>query len=163
GPDGELTMAAAHETVVRRLAATWPVGPRLDELIHRARSFRRNVKKDGTSALGYIPGKGSSTLPVSTPERNPNLARVYVAALYDFLTQLAAFDSPVAAFLDEEVRRFKNYPMTCQNLQSLATFLRFDWNTPHKYREAFKARLFDYVGKLDVGGATEWYTKRARF
>ena len=26
---------------VRRLAATWPVGPRLDELVHRARSFRR--------------------------------------------------------------------------------------------------------------------------
>jgi hypothetical protein len=75
-PEGELTTASAQETVVRRLAATWPVGPRLDELIHRARSFRRNVKKDGTVALGYIPGKGTSTLPVSTPDRNPNLVRV---------------------------------------------------------------------------------------
>ena len=83
--------------------------------------------------------------------------------LYDFLTQLAAFDSPVATFLDEEVRRFKNYPMTCQNLQALAQYLKFDWNTPHRFREVFKARLFDYVGKLDMGGATEWYTKRARF
>ena len=271
-PDGELTPAAGQEALVRRLAATWPVGPRLDEVIHRARSFRRNVRKDGTSALGYIPGKGSSTLPVSTPERNPNLVRVYVEAqhdylhdriyllgamvvaskdgrpdttrrravvhmtagppekasqerdlfvawtkelvqavvelaapgeqqegkntapvhliffdrheqrlmlealarnfppilqatppLYDFLTQLAAFDSPVATFLDEEVRRFKNYPMTCQNLQSLATFLKFDWNTPHPFREIFKSRLFDYLGKLDLGGATEWFTKRARF
>jgi len=270
--DGELATTAGQEAVVRRLAATWPVGPRLDEVIHRARSFRRNVKKDGTPALSYIPGKGTSTLPVSTPERNPNLVRVYIEAqhdylhdriyvlgalvvgckdghpeparrravvcmtdspvekasqerdlfvewtkelvqavvelavpgeqregkntapihliffdrheqrmllealarnfppilqatppLYDFLTQLAAFDSPVATFLDEEVRRFKNYPMTCQNLQSLATFLKFDWNTPNKFREVFKARLFDYLGKLDVGGTTEWYTKRARF
>jgi hypothetical protein len=271
-PDGQLTTAAGRETAVRRLAATWPVGPRLDDVIHRARSFRRSVRKDATSALGYIPGKGSSTLPVSTPERNPNLVRVYVEAqhdylhdriyllgalvvackdgrpdparrravvrmaggppekasqerdlfvewtrelvravvelaapgeqqeakntapvhlvffdrheqrlmlealarnfppvlqatppLYDFLTQLAAFDSPVATFLDEEVRRFKNYPMTCQNLQALATFLRFDWNIPQKFREIFKVRLFDYLGKLDVGGVTEWYTKRARF
>ena len=272
GPGGELTTASGQETVVRRLAATWPVGPRLDEVIHRAKSFRRNVKRDGTAALSYIPGKGTSTLPVSTPDRNPNLVRVYVEAqqdylhdriyllgalvvaseggrldparrrsivcmtdgppekasqerdlfmewtkelvqavvalaapgeqregnntapihmiffdrhdqrmllealarnfppilhatpaLYDFLTQLAAFDSPVATFLDEEARRFKNYPMTCQNLQALATFLKFDWNTPLNFREVFNARLFDYLGKLDVGGATEWYTKRARF
>ena len=272
GPDRELETTVGQETLVRHLAATWPVGPRLDEMIHRGKSFRRHVKKDGTKALGYIPGKGTSTLPVSTSERNPNLVRIYIEAqhdylhdriyllgalvvackdgrpesarrravvrmtdgppekasqerdlfvewtkelvqavvelaapgeqrdgkntapvhliffdrheqrlllealarnfppvlqatppLYDFLTQLAAFDSPVATFLDEEVRRFKNYPMTCQNLQSLATFLKFDWNTPHRFREVFKARLFDYVGKLDVGGATEWYTKRARF
>ena len=83
--------------------------------------------------------------------------------LYDFLTQLAAFDSPVASFLDEEIRNFKNFPMTCQNLQSLATFLKFNWNHPHPFRELFKARLFDYVGKLDTGGSTEWYTKRSRF
>src|SRR5262249_26520571 len=37
------------------------------------------------------------------------------------------------------------------------------WNTPHRFREVFNARLFDYVSKLDMGGATEWYTKRARF
>ena len=85
GPDGELTTAAGQETLVRHLAATWPVGPRLDEVIHRARSFRRNVKKDGTAALGYIPGKGTSTLPVSTPDRNPNLVRVYVEAQHDYL------------------------------------------------------------------------------
>src|SRR5262249_58770199 len=83
--DGELAAAAGQEALVRRLAATWPVGPRLDELIHRARSFRRNVRKDGTLALGYIPGKGSSTLPVSTPERNPNLVRVYVDSPHPYL------------------------------------------------------------------------------
>src|SRR5262249_53415411 len=27
----------------------------------------------------------------------------------------------------------------------------------------FKSRLFDYLGKLNLGGATEWYTQRARF
>src|SRR5262245_38720140 len=83
--------------------------------------------------------------------------------LYDFLTQFAAFDSPVATFLDEEVLSFKNFPMTCQNLQSLATFLKFDWNAPHRFREIFKARVFDYLGKLDISGTTEWYTQRARF
>ena len=33
--------------------------------------------------------------------------------LYDFLTQIAAFDSPIASYLDEELRTFKNFPMTC--------------------------------------------------
>ena len=83
--------------------------------------------------------------------------------LYDFLTQIAAFDSPIASFLDEEMRTFKNFPMTCQSLQSVAAYLKFDWNTPHKFRELFKARLFDYIGKLDIDGASEWYTRRSRF
>lgn len=263
---GELVTAQGREATVRQLAATWPVGPRLDELIHRAKQFRRAVRKDGTNALGYIPGKGQSTLPASTPEQNSNLIRIYVEAqhdylndriwclaalvvsskngqsdatrrrvvvrmtdgppteaqterdlfvawtgdlvkavvdvaapskeapihfiffdrheqtlmlealarnfppilkatppLYDLLTQLAGFDSPVATFLSEEVREFRNYPMTCQSLQSLATYLKFDWNTPHNFRDLFKARVFDYLGKLDISGTSEWYTKRSRF
>ena len=255
---------------MKQIAATWSVGPRLDELIHRARSFRRSVRKDGTQALSYIPGKGNSSLPVSTPDLNPNLVRIYLDAqqdyledrvylvgalvvackdgtpvgrkavvrlmdgppdtvakerqlfvdwtrelvqavvdlavsgapagekksapihviffdrheqrvmlealarnfppilkntppLYDFLTQIAAFDSPIASFLDEEMRTFKNFPMTCQSLQSVAQYLKFDWNTPHKFRELFKARLFDYIGKLDIDGTSEWYTRRSRF
>src|SRR5262249_13502157 len=83
--------------------------------------------------------------------------------LYDFLTQIAAFDSPIASFLDEELRTFKNFPMTCQSLQSVAQYLKFDWNTPHKFRELFKARLFDNIGKLDIAGVSEWYTRRSRF
>ncbi len=83
--------------------------------------------------------------------------------LYDFLTQLAAFDSPIATYLDEEIRELKNFPMTCQSLQSLATYLKFDWSQPHKFRDLFKARLFDYLGKLDIDGDSEWYTRRSRF
>src|SRR5207248_6578504 len=51
-------------------------------------------------------------------------------ALYDFMTQLAAFDSPVATFLDQEIRELKNYPMVCQSLQAVAAFLRFKWAEP---------------------------------
>ncbi len=83
--------------------------------------------------------------------------------LYDFLTQIAAFDSPIASFLDEEIRTSKNFPMTCQSLQSVATYLKFDWSTPHPFRQLFKARLFDYLGKLDIDGQTEWFTSRSRF
>ncbi len=266
----ELVVAPGRETQVKQIAATWPVGPRLDELIHRAKSFRRSVRKDGTQAISYIPGKGNSSLPVSRPDLNPNLVRIYLDAqhdyfedrvyllgalvvackdgvpvgrravmsmtdgppdsaakerqlfvdwthdllkalldlavcdsppgepnsapihviffdryeqrlmlealarnfppileatppLYDFLTQIAAFDSPIASFLDEEIRTFKNFPMTCQSLQSVATYLKFDWSTPHNFRELFKARLFDYLGKLDIDGNSEWYTRRSRF
>lgn len=270
GKATDLVPAPGREAQVKQIAASWSVGPRLDELIHRARSFRRSVRKDGTQALSYIPGKGNSTLPVSTPDLNPNLVWVYLDAqqdylegrayllsalvvacrdgspvarravvrltdgppdsaakerqlfvdwtrdlvravvslavsgaadggkksapvhvvffdrheqrvmlealarnfppilkstppLYDFLTQIAAFDSPIASFLDEEMRTFKNFPMTCQSLQSVAQYLKFDWNTPHRFRESFKARLFDNVGKLDIDGVSEWYTRRSRF
>ena len=270
GAATELVPAPGREAQVKQIAATWSVGPRLDELIHRAKSFRRSVRKDGTQALSYIPGKGNSTLPVCTPEVNPNLVRIYLDAqqdyledrvyllgalvvaskdgvpvgrknivhlmdgppdtvakerelfvnwtrelvqavvdlavsgapegekksapihiiffdryeqrvmlealarnfppilkntppLYDFLTQIAAFDSPIASFLDEEMRAFKNFPMTCQSLQSVAQYLKFDWTTPHPFRDLFRSRLFDNVGKMELDGASEWYTRRARF
>jgi hypothetical protein len=266
---GDLAPAPGREQEVRRLAAVWPVGPRLDELVHRARAFRRFARKDDIAALPFIPGRGNSSLPAVRPDLNPNLVWVYVEAqqdyltdrvymlaalvvackggapdparrravvrvtdgppesaeqerklfaewtrdvvravvelaaatgepkaapihfvfferheqqvlidalarnfppilkatppLYDFLTQLAAFDSPIATYLSEEAREQKNYPMTCQSLQSLATYLKFDWNAPLKFRDLFRARLFDYLGKLDIDGQSEWYTKRARF
>ena len=81
----DLAPAPGREALVRRLAATWPVGPRLDELVHRARSFRKVVRKDGTQALAYIPGKGNSSLPVSRPGLNPNLVRIYLDAQHDYL------------------------------------------------------------------------------
>jgi hypothetical protein len=85
-PEGkDLVPAPGKEILVQQIAGTWPVGPRLDELIHRAKSFQRSVRKDGSQALSYIPGKGNSSLPVSTPELNPNLVRIYLDAQHDYL------------------------------------------------------------------------------
>ncbi len=247
-----LVPAPGREAESRRLAATWPVGQRLDELVHRARRYRR-WKKDDVAALTYIPSKGYGSLPYSDATQNPNLVRVYVdaqhdylhdrlyllgalvagseggaeppgrrrsvvrlsdgppdssereerllidwiaatlraiaevaapdeegrprapihlvfvdgfaqrvlleglarhagtilgaTALYDFMTQIAAFDSPLSSFLDREVRDQKNYPMVCQSLQAVAAFLGFDWNAGEvPYRDLFRARLFDFWG-----------------
>jgi hypothetical protein len=81
------------------------------------------------------------------------------------VTQRAAFDSPVVTILEHEIHELKNYPMVCQSLQSVAAYLRFDWNSPAPYREIFRERVFDYLGKLVADGAQEpaWYTRRARF
>ncbi len=86
--------------------------------------------------------------------------------MYDFLTQKAAFDSPIATFLDDEIRELKNYPMLCQSLQAVAAFLKFDWRSPRNYRAIFRERMFDFWGKLDKGDAEDtqaWYTNRSRF
>ncbi|HEX5503477.1 MAG TPA: AAA domain-containing protein [Thermomicrobiales bacterium] len=265
----DLVPAPGREALVRDLAATWPVGPRLDELIHRARRYRK-WRRDPVDALGYIPSKGYGSLPYSDAGHNPNLVRVYIDAqhdylndriyllgalvvggeggeerperrqsvvrlaagppetaeqeaalfvdwiaatvraivavaapdergepnapihlifynayeqrllldglarhfatilgttpLYDFLTQLAAYDSPIATFLDQEIRELKNYPLTCQSLQAVAAYRKFDWNAPAPYRDLFRARLFDFWGRLDRDDDTSaWYTSRARF
>lgn len=268
-----LVPASGQEALARRLAATWPVGPRLDELIHRAQRYRK-WKRDPaiTDALSYIPSKGYGSLPYTDATHNPNLVRVYIDAqhdylhdrlyllgalvvaceggvavrrraivhltegppadpaqeaalltrwigetiaaiatlagddeagerrapihlifyngfeqrllldglarhfaailgatpLYDFLTQLAAFDSPLATFLDQEIRELKNYPMVCQSLQAVAAYRKFDWNAPEPYRDLFRSRLFDFWGQLDgpegeTPQESPWYTNRARF
>ncbi|MGC4192050.1 MAG: ATP-binding protein [Thermomicrobiales bacterium] len=267
------------ETAVltRRLAATWPVGPNLDELIFRARRYRAWVGDD-IDAVSDIPNTGYSSLPCVDAEHNPNLVRVYLdaqhdylndrvamlgalvvgakdgatmpdrrrsivrlaerqphdagveqdllldwidailravvevadplpnvqgvpsapvhliffnafaqnvllealgrhatdvlgaTALYDFVTQTAAFDSPLVSYLDREIKAQKNYPMVCQSLQSVAALLGFDWDEPDPYRTIFRERLFDYRAQLDgdalarddVRGHT-WYTSKARF
>lgn len=92
--------------------------------------------------------------------------------MYDFLTQKAAFDSPISTFLDEEIRDLKNYPMLCQSLQAVAAFLKFDWRERDNYRAIFRERMFDFWGKLDNGEddaardadlVSTWYTNRSRF
>jgi hypothetical protein len=267
----ELVAPPGKEALVARLSATWPVGPHLDELIFRARRYRR-WKKDPIEAPSSIPSKGYGSLPYSDAQQNPNLIRVYIDAqhdylqdriymlgalvvaseggqepasrrreivhlldgppepaereeallvhfvtelmrilvevaapdedgkprapihlifynrfeqrllldglarhferilgatpLYDFVTQLAAFDSPIATFLDGEIRELKNYPMVCQSLQAVAAFLGFDWNEGQPYRENFRTRMFDFWGKFDEPpreGEVPWYTSRARF
>ncbi len=264
--DGALVPAPNAEGLVRELSVTWPVGPRLDELVHRARRYRW-WKGDPVDAPPSIPGTGHASLPYCDERHNPNLVTVYLDAqhdyiadrvyllgalvvahergrpvrrehvvrmterapttaeqeealfldwiratlraivrlaapdetgerrapihliffdrssqrvllqglarhfervfgatpLYDFVTQIAAFDSALISYLDEEIREHKNFPMLCQSLQSVATFLKFDWNTPQPYRKLFRHRMFDYVGKLEENGKSDWYTRRARF
>lgn len=255
------------------LSTTWPVGPRLDELIARAQQYRRSKGDAFDVGLG-IAGGGDGSLPFSAPDQNPNLVRVYLNAehdylndrvyllgalivgaengapsprrrrsvikladdppandeierkllrswidatigaivelaapdeksekkapihliffersdqrvllealgrhaqsllsatpLFDFVTQLAAFDSPVATFLDEEIRRHRNYPMVCHSLQSLAIYRKFDWDAPRPFRKLFRKRMFDYVGRFDDaerpdGDSNPWFTRQARF
>src|SRR5262249_18550247 len=62
--------------------------------------------------------------------------------LYDFVTQLAAFDSPIATFLVDEIRELKNYPMVCQSLQAVSRYLKFHWNHPQPFAGLFHTRLF---------------------
>lgn len=268
----ELTPVAAHADKVRELASTWPVGPRLDEVIHRARRYRR-FKGDEIQALPTIPHKGHGSLPYCDASHNPNLIKIYIDAqhdyltdriylvgalvvaaeggqevayrrksivhltdgptdaaaeealflrwidetvralvelgapdkngelnapihliffnrfdqrlfldglarhaarilgatpLYDFVTQLAAFDSPISTFLVDEIRELKNYPMVCQSLQAVARYLKFDWNQPEPFVDLFRARLFDHIGKfggdeLPEADRSPWYTARSRF
>jgi hypothetical protein len=81
--------------------------------------------------------------------------------LYDFLTQLAAFDSPVATILEHEIRRLRAYPLLCQSLQAVASYLGFDWGED---RHTFRARLFDWARRLDPNdAASPWYAARPRF
>jgi hypothetical protein len=270
-----LAPAAGTAEVARRAARAWPVGPRLEELVHRARRHRAR-QGDDVAFLPYIPSKGYGSLPYSDATQNPNLVRVFIDAqhdylqdriyligalitgneggapaparrgavvamtgqapdeagerallvdwiertiraiaevaapdedgelkapihliffnsfeqrlllgalgrhareilaatpVYDFLTQLAAFDSPVATFLDREIRELKNYPFVCQSLQAVAASARpdgewFDWNSPQPYREIFRERLFDALGRFEAnesGEAGPWATRRARF
>ncbi len=263
----ELRTPPEQAPIVHALSKSRAVGPRLDELIHRARRYR-SWKGDELRALSYIPSKGYGTLPAVSEELHPNLVRIYldvqhdylhdrvyllgalVAAceggherperrrsivrlaegppadpaherdlllawvgetiravvelaapgaegarqapihlifadqfaqrllldalarhfggvvgatpLYDFITQLAGFDSPVATLLAHERRELKNDPLVCTSLQALARHNGFDWG---EYREIFRVRLFDEFGKLDEDGEGEgaWYTSRARF
>jgi hypothetical protein len=270
-----LVPAPGEEQRVQDLATTWPVGPRLDELVHRARRYR-NWKREDIDYLKHIPHRGYASVPYSGPDQNPNLVRVFIdvqhdylvnrvymlgalvigneggspnparrrsivelaagppaepeteanllqrwiartleaiveiaapdpegkrrapihlffinnfaqrtlldalgrhmtsvfgtTAIFDFVTQIAAFDSALVTHLETEIRRGKNYPMLCQSLQSVAAFLRFDWNAGTPYRDLFRTRLFDYLGRFensalpdDDPARIDWYTRRSRF
>ena len=273
----KLEPSLGQEAVARRLARTWPVGPRLEELVHRARRYR-SWQGDACDSLPLIPSKGYGSLPYTDADHNPNLVRVFIDAqhdylndrlyligslvvgneggrpdsdrrrtivrltdgppdagreqglllrwvddtiraiaeiaapdqngelnapihlifyngfeqklllqalsrhardilaatpLYDFITQVAAFDSPVATFLDQEIRALKNYPIVCQSLQAVASTARpngawFEWNAGEPFRDIFRERLFDSLGRFedqpgDSNTRRPWSTRRARF
>lgn len=86
-------------------------------------------------------------------------------ALYDFVTQTAAYDSPFVTGIADEIRNRRNLPLIAQSLVRTASFLGFDWNTPRPFRQLFRERTFDYFGRLD--GADDrpgdWFMSRARF
>jgi hypothetical protein len=88
--------------------------------------------------------------------------------LYDFVTQLAAFNSSLITHLTHEIREHKNYPVLCQSLYLVAGFLKFDWRTPLDFRELFKKYCFDSWSRFkkpieEHGRDDGWYTGKARF
>jgi hypothetical protein len=88
--------------------------------------------------------------------------------LYDFVSQLAAYTSPVLTVLRDDIRAQKAYPLLCQSLQSVARYLRFPWDAERPLTQIFRERYFDVAGRFDEGAipegdASPWYTKRSRF
>jgi AAA domain/PD-(D/E)XK nuclease superfamily len=88
--------------------------------------------------------------------------------LYDFVTQMAAFDSSLISFLDAEIAAQKNYPILCQSLMSVSGYRGFDWKTPLHFRNLFRRNCFDSQMRLesdDPGDGSDgvFYTGRARF
>jgi hypothetical protein len=83
-PNVTLVPAPGTRELVRKASSTWPVAARLDELIHRAKLYRRS-KDPSVEALSWIPGKGYGSLPYSDPQQNPNLVRIFIDVQHDFL------------------------------------------------------------------------------
>ncbi len=80
-----LVPAPGMEVRAEQAAMTWPVGPRIDELVLRARSYRSRMRHDGIKPPSYIPERGYGSLPESSPAQHPNLVRVYVDVQGDYL------------------------------------------------------------------------------
>lgn len=87
-------------------------------------------------------------------------------ALYDFLTQLPAFDSPLVSFLSDEIRALKNYPLLAPSIYAVARFLGFDWDGNRELTSIFHSQIFDdtrpFANEEDTG-TERWFTGRARF
>ncbi len=83
---------------------------------------------------------------------------VEATPLFDFITQLAAFDSPVATFLEDEIRELKNYPMVCQSLQAVAHICG-STGTSQRHTGGSSASGCSISGaSWSVRTATAWYT-----
>lgn len=81
--DGErLITPDNHRPLINQLHSHPTLAPRLDELIHRARAFRR-WRGDRLTATAYLPYKGHSSLPAVSADFHPNLIAVYLDPLYD--------------------------------------------------------------------------------
>ncbi|OAN47659.1 DNA helicase [Chloroflexus islandicus] len=81
--DGErLITPERHRSLISQLLSHPTLAPRLDELIHRARAFRR-WRGDQLATTSYLPYKGHSSLPAVSADLHPNLIAVYIDPLYD--------------------------------------------------------------------------------
>ncbi|NTV64183.1 MAG: DNA helicase, partial [Oscillochloris sp.] len=104
----DLLTPPAQRPTVQALSASRTVGPRLDELIHRARRYRR-WRGDDLRALTYIPSKGYGSLPAADADLHPNLVRVYLDAQHDYLNDrvylLGALVTACVAGLERPERR----------------------------------------------------------
>ncbi|MGH2548883.1 MAG: DNA helicase, partial [Thermomicrobiales bacterium] len=266
-----LAPVAQHEEVCRELGGDRAIGGRLQELVSRARRYRRSVS-DEISERNEIAGAGYGSLPFSAEDHDPNLVRVYIdvqrdhlvdrlylasalvqanekgaaidarrrsivrmtdeppatdeiertllldflsdlltavievaaphedgelkapihiifydrsglqamlqalgrhaetvlgsTALYDFMTQLPAFDSPLISLLSDEIRALKNYPILAPSIFAVARFLGFDWDGDRELTSVFRSQIFDDIRPFATEEDEEpkhWFTGRARF
>ncbi len=79
--DNELVTPAHNRDFVAELARQPTLAARLDELIHRARAFRR-WRGDQITALPTLPYRGYSSMP-AVNGLNPDLIAIYLDPLYD--------------------------------------------------------------------------------
>lgn len=266
-----LAPVAEHEEVCRELGGDRAIGGRLQELVSRARRYRR-AYGDEISERNEIAGAGYGSLPFSAEDHDPNLVRVYIdvqrdhlvdrlylasalvqanekglavearrrsivrmtaeppatdeieralllefltdlltavielaaphedgdlkapihlifydraglqamlqalgrhaesvlgsTALYDFMTQLPAFDSPLISLLSDEIRALKNYPILAPSMFAVARFLGFDWDGDRELTTVFRTQIFDDIRPFVSAENEEperWFTGRARF
>jgi hypothetical protein len=266
-----LAPVAEHEEVCRELGADRAIGGRLQELVSRARRYRRAFGEE-ISERNEIAGAGYGSLPYSAEDHDPNLVRVYIdvqrdhlvdrlylagalvqanekgvpvetrrrsvvrmteeppatdeiermllldflsdllnavielavpnedgelkapihlifydrsglqailqalgrhaetvlgsTALYDFMTQLPAFDSPLISLLSDEIRALKNYPILAPSIFAVARFLGFDWDGDRELTTVFRSHVFDDIRPYVTEEGEEperWFTGRARF
>ncbi len=81
--DGEtLYTPQTHQAKVRDLVRHPVLAPRLNELIYRARAFRR-WKGDQLKTPARLPYRGYGSLPAVSPDLHPNLVAIYLDTLYD--------------------------------------------------------------------------------
>ena len=96
---------------------------------------------------------------------------VGATALYDFITQQPAFESPLISILLDEIRQRKNYPTITPSLVAISRLLGFDWDREAPLSETFATRVFDDIRPRaalapegeEAEDATGFYTGRARF
>ena len=85
-----------------------------------------------------------------------------VPAFYDLLTTSGGgVDELMFTFLAHEIRDRLNLGMTCQNLSTVATYLRFAWqDQAHDFVKEFRYRIFDGTTRREDG---VWVEKRSQF